>query len=476
MKQLSGVIFVLLLTSHVFTQDTLMSILNQQFPAYELKSDLAFIRNKAEFKRYGGDGLLYIGKERFYSLYDSIEKIIDEKGKMSRLAFYFLTAPLVRELQDAASYYSLAVDDVFDLHETDSLLFSAKIVLPFNIAVYQDTAFITGFNPDLNRCRITAIDEIPVNQIVADLFRHTSFSSDNYYTKHGSGYINLSNDALLLYVLYGWRDAVEIQYYPSGSKVISRLTVSLKEHRDKVFPWDPERRTEEMDWFSLEEESGFAVLRIKTLRNMETNLKAVNEVFRKINHLNPKGLIVDIADCSWSHDMFWVVLLSYLYKGNLWLYQYHDEAQNLGKYTKKRIKQRDYISGKYSDIDQGNRFFGDVYLVTGSSTANAAVRFADIMRYNKIVKRIYGEETFNRSTHYASSNHYILPVTKLKLRLSTVLNYALDKNQDKDGLLPDVEIKPTNSEEYWENKNNQLIIKRVIDHINSNDLNENTSH
>jgi len=476
MKKLSGLLFGLIMVTTVFAQDALMSILDQEFPAHELKSDLAFIRNKAEFKRFGGDGFLYAGKDRFYSLYDSIEKVIEEKGTMSRQSFYFLTAPLISCLQDDASYYGLAVDGAFELHRRGNETFAMNIVLPFNIAIYKDTASITGFNPELNRCRIASINETPVNQIVADVFRYTSSSADYYFSKYRSGFLNLSNQALLLYALYGFRDSVEIWYYPSGSNAISSLTIHLNIPGDIGFSKNPERRTDEENWFSLEKESDFAVLRIKTLQNMETNLESVNQVFRNINDLNPRGLIIDIADCSWSHDMFWVVLLNFLHDGKLWLYQYHDEPQDAGKYIKKRIKQRDYISGKYSDMDRNNKFSGDIYLITGSATANAAVRFADIIRYNNIARRIYGEETFSRTTQYTNSNHYMLPVTKLRLRLSTVLNYALDKNHERNGLLPDVVIKPKTQGEYWENKNNHLIIKRVIDHIHSIDLYENTTH
>ncbi len=159
--------------------------------------------------------------------------------------------------------------------------------------------------------------------------------------------------------------------------------------------------------------------------------------------------------------------MNYLYEGKLSLYEYQGEQQDLEKYTKKFISKKEYIDGNYSDIDHKLKFTGNIYLIVGASTASSAVRFADILRFNKIAVKIFGQETLTRTTQFDYAAIHYLPVTKLHLRLSSSLNYGLDKNHDNHGLLPDIEIKPETTKEYRENLNNQLVTERVIKYIES---------
>ena len=63
MRKIILLIFVLQASLYSYSQDSIMSMLNYKFPAYDLKSDLAFIRNKAVNKKYNRDGMLFVGKQ-----------------------------------------------------------------------------------------------------------------------------------------------------------------------------------------------------------------------------------------------------------------------------------------------------------------------------------------------------------------------------------------------------------------------------
>ncbi len=208
-------------------QDSIMTILNQVFPAYELNSDLSFIKNKAENKRYGGNGFLYGDKERFYKLYDSIEKVIDDKKEMSRLDFYLLTAPLVRGIQDDQSYYSLMGDYAYDKKMNRYNSFSDKTIVPFDVDVFNDTAFIFNDTTEMNRSIIISINDIPASDIIFEILRYSSFSKYNYYKKYQTGYFNLYRDPIITKVLFGFKNEVEIKYIPIGADSIKIKRMDL---------------------------------------------------------------------------------------------------------------------------------------------------------------------------------------------------------------------------------------------------------
>ena len=467
MKQLSGIIFVLLLTSHVFTQDTLMSILDQRFKAYELNSDLVFIRNKAEFK-YNKDGFLFVGKDRFYRLYDSIEKVITESGEMSRLEFYKLTAPLIRCLKDDGSFFGLEGDYVYDKSEKRFLPFSEKIVIPLFIVVYNDTAFMVSDVEELNHAQIISINNIPINQIVSDVFWYTSSCRDSYFRDLLQGNMTLNNYPLLLYALYGFKDEVEIIYIPReadmpGSKRIELLALG----DDSFFRWFEQMNARPLSHGTILDME-YPVLRIGQIDGSEIDLFELNDLFGRIHDLQSKALIIDVSSCFGSHSSFWILFLNYLSDGDLYFHSQKDR-NDLAKLSKEHIKKyKKNIIGKYKDIDQSVRYKGDVYLLVGAGTWGGVIVFADVLRYNKLSVRIYGEETRTGTTLYVNTNDYTLPITRLRLGLSTYLRQGLDKDARYSRLKPDVVIKPNSTAEFWDNRYHNLIIKRVIEDIQAN--------
>lgn len=465
-----------LTVSIVISQDDIIPILNEKFPAHELQSDLAFIKNKAVYKKYNQDGYLYVGKERFTQLYDSLKSVINEKGEMSRLEFYFLTTPFVRSLQDEVSYYSLNGDYTYNRQLRKEIHYDNKFVVPLFLYTFNDTVFASSDSSDLNKSQILSINDIPIKQIFSELTERTSFKRYNYYCKHYYGTIGLHNHPLLTYTLYGFENEVLVKHIPYKSDSIFQTKMELLQVGDSVFYDILDKNRIRKTWYYLDVENDYAVLYLYSLPENEVNIHFFNDIFRKIKKMQPKGLIIDISTCSWSFDTFWLTLINYLHEGKLWIYSYHDEPKDISKYLKKRLKNKKYIIGNYSDINEDYRFEGQTYLVTGPSTSSSAVRFADILRYNKIVEKIYGRETRTRTTQYDWATTYDLPVTGLQLKLSTNLLYALDKNTDTHGLIPDIIVEPNNVEEFWKNSGDRLVVERVIELIDQeNQNNENTS-
>lgn len=450
-----------------------MPILNEMFPAYKLNSDLVFIKNKAVYKRYKYDGLLYAGKKNFYTLYDSIENVINERGEMSRLDFYFLTAPLVRLLQDDKSYYSLNGKMTFDSKNNNSLPFVDKAVIPFGVHVFHDTAYISTYDSEFYKSRLISINNIPANKIVSEIYKYSSFKKYRYYKKHKYASLGLYYYPILTKVLFDFQDEVEIEYSPFESDTILRKHLTLLPIGDTSYYNYIDQKIASETWYKLLFQNNIAILRIKSLPEREINLHIINDIFKRINKMNPKALIIDISRCYWSHDSFWITILNYLYEGELWLFEHHKEAKDLSKYTKKRLKNKDYIVGKYSDLNMDYKYNGDLYLITGTSTASSSVRFADILIYNNIVGKIYGSESLTKTTQYDFGTTHYLPITGLKLVLSVSLYYALDKNKNTHGLIPDIEVEPKNEKEYHENIRNKLVIQKVIELIEAEELDKN---
>ena len=476
MKYLCLLFIALFLSSANYSQDSIMPILHEIFPAYELNSDLEFIKNKAVYKRYNYNGLLYAGKDRFYKLYDSIEEVINNKDNMSRLDFYFLTAPLIQLLQDDVSIYSLVGKYAVDSRSEEYLPFAEKTVIPIGVHAFHDSVYITSGNSGLNESRLLSINDIPANKIISEVCKYTSFSKYRYYNKYKYASLDLYYNSVILYLLFGFHDEVEIKYAPYNSDEVLSRNINLLPIGDTSFYNNIKKSIENLPWYSIAIEDDIAIWRIKTMPRGELKLKEINELFKKIHDSGSSSLVIDISGCSGSYDNFWIVLLNYLYEGELSLYEHQKKPLDLSKFSKKRINNSNHILGRFSDINKDYQFGGNIYLITGPSTSSSAVRFADILKYNHISKKIYGSETLTKTTQYDFYGSHYLPATGITLGLSTTLYYALDKNTNTHGLIPDVEVIPETGNEFLKNMDNKLVIDRVISLIKSeNTENENTS-
>ena len=184
MRNLYLLFIALFLSSANYSQDSIMPILHQTFLTQELNNDLTFLKNKVVHKRYKYNGLMYAGKEKFYNLYDSIESVIRNKEEMSRLEFYFLTAPLIELLQDDVSIYSLVGKYAHDQKNEGYLPFAEKTVIPLEVEVFHDTVYITSNHSDIYKARLIEINNIPASEVIAGILKYTSFSKYRYYQKY----------------------------------------------------------------------------------------------------------------------------------------------------------------------------------------------------------------------------------------------------------------------------------------------------
>lgn len=467
MRNLYLLFIALFLSSANFSQDSIMPILHHLISTEELNTDLTFLKNKAVNKRYKYDGLMYAGKERFYNLYDSIKNVLQKKESMSRLDFYFLTAPLVELLQDDVSIYSLVGKYAHDSRNEGYLPFAEKTVIPLMVEVFQDTVYITSNYSDLFKSRLISINDIPASEVIAGVLKFTSFSKSRYYKKYKYASLNLSYSSVISYLLFDFHDEVEIKYTPVGEETVLTKSVKMLPIGDASFYEHVKKEMDSLPWYSLSFEEDVAVFKIKTMPPDDLKLELINNIFGKIHENKPVSLIIDISGCLWSYDNFWIILLNYLYEGELSLYEFQKRPQDLAKYTKKRINNISYILGKYADINKEFQFKENIYLVTGTSTSSAAVRFADIIQYNHIVTKIFGSETLTKTSQYDFYNGHYLPISGISLGLSTNFYYALDKNLNTHGLIPDVEVAPKNGQEFLNNFENEIVIDEVIKLIKS---------
>jgi len=374
MKNVSLLLIALFLSSANYSQDSIMPILRKMFPAYELNADLAFIKNKAIHKRYKYDGLVYAGKEKFQNLYDIIDNVIRENENMSRLDFYFLTSPLVDLLQDDVSIYSLVGKYAYDSRNEEYLPFAEKTVIPLEVEVFHDTVYISTDSADLYKSRLISINDIPANEIVSGILKYTSFSKYRYYNKYQYASLKLYYSSVISYLLFGFHDEVEIKYSPFESEAILSTQLKLLPIGDTEFYQHIKEEKESLPWYSLSYEDNTAILRILSMPPGDLQLAVINNIFKEIHENNTSSLIIDISACTWSYDNFWIIVLNYLFEGDISLYEFQKKPQDLSKYTKKRINNINYILGKYADINKDYMYKRNIYLLIGASTSSAAVR------------------------------------------------------------------------------------------------------
>ena len=452
----------------VFTisQDSLAPHLNKMFSAIELKQDLHFIKQKAEFKKYNETGLLFIGKKRFNFLIDSIEKVIDERKEMSRLEFYLLTAPLISELEDDDSFYSLKGEYAFSGKKSKK--FTEKIVFPFNCTVINDSVYIIASRELPIDSRLLTINGKPAGEIAKEIRFRKNSRTKRYYSDNkimGLGFSSLWVDT---YTFYNFHDSVTVEYIPFGEKNNRVKTVALGNPGDEYFTDLIEPMRTRQYFMNLYFHDSTAVLSIEKMYRTKIDIDTLNAIFSRIKKSGCKNLLIDVMQCNRSYRALWLALLNYFYDGNIELYQYHKKPVDLLKYSKKRLKKSRIVKGKIPGNIDEFRFNGNVFLAFGNSTRNFAVEFVDIMQHNGLVKNTYGRETGSRATQYSYYQRYFLPITGLRLDLSIMLIRSLDNKKHERGILPAFEIPHFNMKIEEENyfRHNRLYMEYVIDYIN----------
>ena len=453
---------------NLMAQDSLSSELNKTYSAIDLKSDLHFIRQKAEFKNYRNNGFLFCGKKRFNQLADSIQQVIGEKKEMTVKDFYLLTQPLVSLLEDEDSYYGLKGDYAYQKGETKK--FAEKIVVPLNTFIYNDTVR-TFDSPEIPlHAQLLTIEGIPVIDMAKRINFMLFSDTKRYYPKSSIMRFSLYWHYPEIYALYNFTDSVLVSYIPIGAEDPVNKYIQLAQPGDTYYTDRIGPMLTRLDLFHLYFLDNTAVLRIDRQRSSDFSLDSLNAIFTRIKNQNAKNLVIDLSSCSYSTRTLWTAILPYLYDGEAELFTFHDGPDDVMKYAKKKTRKSKSVSGTYSRKMDDIRFKGDIYLYFHTGTQELAVNFADILIHNKVAKATYGQETGTRPDQYIYSTKYYLPVTGLCLYLSTTLMRSLDGELHREGIKPDFTLPwhplEVRTENYY--RHNRLYIQEVVNHINNN--------
>ncbi|MCB2220501.1 MAG: hypothetical protein KQI35_08910 [Bacteroidetes bacterium] len=465
MKYLFYLIILLILHVSGEAQDSLDNYLQTTFPAFQLKSDLHFIRQKVEFKKYNASGFYFIGKKRFNFLYDSISQVIEHEKEMTLKDFYLLTSRLIQELQDDRAVYSMVGDQLKKENRLRQMKDAIRI--PIYSVVMNDTAYILNSKLLPDHAQLVSIDGIPATEIIKNTFKDVYQDNWHYLNNNGFGAFPFYLRYIYIYVKYGFRETITVTYIPHGKSLPEKQEIKLYKPIDtslsKAFIY-PDRKNKSLE---LRFEEDMAILKVNGHTPFEINIDTINAIFSTIKEKNSQTLIIDIANCTLSYDYFWLTLLNYFHEGEISLYGYQKEPVDLNKYTVKHLRNKDYVKGKVSKIADDCRFNGDIYLVMGYGTRSSAVTFADIMTYNRLATATFGQETGDKASRYDHPLHYYLPVTGLSLYLSSMLVKSLDQTKHTRGIIPDYQINLENIKTYHENKeqHNALILQKVIQKI-----------
>ncbi|MBP2022816.1 C-terminal processing protease CtpA/Prc [Clostridium punense] len=93
-------------------------------------------------------------------------------------------------------------------------------------------------------------------------------------------------------------------------------------------------------------------------------------------------------------------------------------------------------------VDKNRVYLGETYVLISNSTFSAGNQLADIFKFNNIGTLI-GEPTGNSPSFYANPILIELPNSKIKCSISTKYIIGVDKNNNSNTVLPDINMSNT---------------------------------
>lgn len=374
----------------------------------------------------------YRNKELFYQDLNEVKSKINEP--MSKIEFYKLVTPLVTSLDDG---HTLVHNNEFRKHlsETNTPVFPLIMEIRENKAYFIKDLCESSKIPV--GAHITSINNIATEVITEDLKKYISGESNAFRE------VNLERIfSFLLWLEYG--DISEFS-----------LTYSVDDHEEKAVVRSLSYNKIESYWKqSLNKSKNYSYefinddtcyLDLNSLENMKSFSKLLEKMFKEINELGIKNLIVDIRDNGGGDSQLGDALSFYISDDPLRSFsqmkvKYSDEA---GRYNTAPSD----LSGEtytFNTIPRNNKslenkFRGRVCLLTNRYTFSSASMFSSLIKdFNLGI--IIGEESGGLASCYGDKISVTLSNSGLKFGVSHKHFIRPNGDESPHGVIPDIEI------------------------------------
>ncbi|MDR0633182.1 MAG: S41 family peptidase [Holosporales bacterium] len=221
-----------------------------------------------------------------------------------------------------------------------------------------------------------------------------------------------------------------LNLYGIHTKSLFRYEYIKKGRRRKAvetFIVRPEEPTnvERSVFFDLYPEMSAAILTMKKCIYNDEYKQVLRNFFKAVRKLGIRYIAVDLIGNPGGSSLAVQEFLRYIPQ--------HEGFQDYKVFVRKEDQLIPFTpkinvnKEKYKDLI----FDGDVYVLTGETTRNAATRFAVLLQDNKLAK-VIGESSGSKPSHYGHGTMFELPNTKLCLIVTSKEYKRPDVRKEKD--------------------------------------------
>jgi len=273
----------------------------QQFDAEEINSDLAFLYTN--LKKHHPQLYAYTSKDSMDIL---VEKLKSEMDTTLTLEEFYLLASKLTDVVHC-SHTGIRLPGTYQ-----NLANRFGNYFPFRLYFSNSKAFyIAGCKKEedtiLPGQEIISINDVPVDQIIAQIFYFIPSEGCNTTTK----YNELNKRFNTLFYLIDDSEEFEVKFNSEASN--TNITVSSSILADLNFDCGPNENSSKVD-FSYIDNKSTGLLKVSSfaIPEMDRYFYQLDSIFSELKTSNTQNLILDLRDNSGGHPIFAAQLFSYL--------------------------------------------------------------------------------------------------------------------------------------------------------------------
>jgi len=340
--------------------------LDKPSPPFELRADLAFLKERIE--EIHPNPYKFINQNRFQLIYDSLYKV-ERPLNVKQTFVHYLN--LIRAIQ--CGHTSIFVDERLIKPNNVNPKF-----LPMEVVIFEDKVYVSRNLSENNLLikgsEILEIEDIPIAKLLKNLSKYTFQNGDGLNADVNAYYFQ-RNFRRLLYLFFDEQDELKLKVrLDKGVKNLSVMTQPLAYLREIEAERNPIKNADfYKNIFLGENTTKTSVLRIRSFDGNEfENGNFHNEIqgiFRKITEKQSKNLIIDVRNNAGGGLDYADEILKYLLKKPYQKYQISSDSTV--KVKEKRLSANQF----YEPINE-YIFEGNIYVLTNEGTFSTAVYLA----------------------------------------------------------------------------------------------------
>ena len=467
-----------------------LSGFSQTYTAEQIKEDLVNLKN--EIEKYHPDPFIYISKERFTFLQDSILQKVS--GRYSLREAYFTFLPLVQAVGCGHTHMS---PDRRLLSKSNSYSERPKF-FPFSVRYINNQLLVSrNYSADKKITRGTQILEIdgqPVKKVLEHLEKISYYNGDGI-NPHARKYYAIREFRKLYYLWKGEEDNFLITYLKQGqnkpktTKIEGQSIDFMEKMLETRYPDVDEDTTGIVSYRLIDTTQKVAMVDIRSFMygikdyGKNTNFEGeTRKIFRKLEENKIENLILDLRGNSGGIIDYSIFFLRYFANQPFDAYKlgFRDEGlqrlkQDYKKYDaylakeaasrlNKEFTVRDsdgYLESKYQQKQRPHdefRFNKNVYVLMNGGTFSAAALLVSKL-HNMGVGTFVGMTCGGAYDGCSAAQFSSIKLPNTELEISLPLGrilYNIDAQKyNKPILQPDFEVNP-NLEDFLNNEDTVL--------------------